>query len=168
MFGEYHPIMRTQIDLKSEREGRNTSRLPSFSPAWTRIINGSADFLGLNQYSTYYAETSLDNTGPDGDADVRKTGDDDWERSDIGWAVVPWGCRKILDWISKRYGLPIFITENGYGSWADSELEDEGRVRFYTNYINEMLKAVKLDGANVKGYAAWSLMDNFEWGQGYK
>jgi len=82
---------------------------------------------------------------------------------------VPWGIRRLLNWISDEYGadLPIYVTENGVSTKDIFELEDTIRVDYYTAYINEVLKAVKVDGVNVKGYTAWSLMDNFEWGSGY-
>ncbi len=46
-------------------------------------------------------------------------------------------------------------------------VDDPERESFYKNYINEVLKSVKLDGSHVKGYAAWSLLDNLEWVFGY-
>ncbi|CAG7726489.1 unnamed protein product, partial [Allacma fusca] len=84
--------------------------------------------------------------------------------------VVPWGFRKLLNWIKDTYDNPeVLVTENGF---SDNEedgigLEDSGRENFYRLYINEMLKAVKLDGCNVTSYMAWSLLDNFEWLRGY-
>jgi beta-glucosidase/6-phospho-beta-glucosidase/beta-galactosidase len=77
---------------------------------------------------------------------------------------VPWGFRKLLNWLSKTYGsVDIYVTENGFADYPDTGVNDTGRVDYYTSYINEMLKAVKVDGINVKSYSAWSLLDNFEW-----
>jgi beta-glucosidase/6-phospho-beta-glucosidase/beta-galactosidase len=77
---------------------------------------------------------------------------------------VPWGFRKLLNWLSKTYGsIDIYVTENGFADYPDTGVNDTGRVDYYTSYINEMLKAVKVDGINVKSYSAWSLLDNFEW-----
>ncbi len=74
----------------------------------------------------------------------------------------------MITWISKEYGYPpIYVTENGYGGWEDDGVEDPIRANFYKSYINEMLKSIKLDGSDVKGYAAWSLLDNLEWVSGY-
>lgn len=62
------------------------------------------------------------------------------------------------------YGNPeIYVTENGYADYYESNVTDPGRVEYYRNYINEMLKAVKIDNVRVSVYTAWSLMDNFEW-----
>lgn len=159
--------MKDQLERKRGEEGRNSSRLPTFSQDWINIINGSTDFLGINHYSSHYVEPAYDNTWIDGDADVRGSADPDWEQNGIGWSIVPWGFRKLLTWIDRTYNLPIYVTENGYGGVGTEGLDDQPRVRYYTNYINEMLKSVKLDGANVKGYAAWSLIDNYEWSLGY-
>lgn len=74
----------------------------------------------------------------------------------------------MLTWISEEYKLPVFVTENGYGAREAEGLDDTGRQNYYRAYINEMLKSIKLDNANVKGYTAWSLMDNYEWTQGYR
>lgn len=88
-------------------------------------------------------------------------------RSGIGWNVVPYGFRNMLTWMHEEYKLPIYVTENGYGADESEGLEDTGRQNYYRGYINEMLKAIKIDGADVRGYTAWSLMDNYEWGRGY-
>ncbi|ODM91695.1 Lactase-like protein [Orchesella cincta] len=165
--GEYPPIMRELIDRKSAEAGRNSSRLPTFDAEWTELINGTTDFLGLNHYSSHYVEYGNTSTGIEGDAEVRGSGDPSWEQNALGWSIVPWGLRKLLTWLHMEYKLPIYVTENGYGAAASDYLDDQPRVRYYTNYINEMLKAIKLDGADVRGYAAWSLIDNYEWSLGY-
>lgn len=68
--------------------------------------------------------------------------------------------------INDEYNNPtILITENGF-STRNISYEDEGRVAFYRRYLDAMLDAME-DGANIIGYTAWSLMDNFEWIQGY-
>ena len=61
----------------------------------------------------------------------------------------------------------MYITENGFSTRQADGTNDPQRVDYYVRYINQLLKAVQLDGCNVKGYTAWSLMDNFEWLEGY-
>lgn len=79
--------------------------------------------------------------------------------------VVPEGFRNMLNKIREEYQNPVvYVTENGY---SDRDgLDDYGRLNYYYSYIQQMLLAIK-DGCNVKGYAFWSLLDNFEWEKGY-
>jgi lactase-phlorizin hydrolase len=166
--GEYPLIMRELVDAKSEAEGRNSSRLPSFDADWTNFINGTLDFLGLNHYSTHYVLPSDGLNGwMDGDANIRSERDPAWNSSGIGWAIVPWGLRNVTTWVAREYGLPIYITENGYGGQESQGLDDPERVNYYRAYINEVLKSIKLDGSDVRSYTAWSLIDNYEWTLGY-
>lgn len=104
----------------------------------------------------------------DGDANLKTESDSTWDTNGIGWQVYPPGFRKIITWVSKQYSLPVYITENGYGGSVDEGLDDTGRQKYYRAYINEVLKAIELDGADVRSYTAWSLLDNYEWGMGYK
>ena len=69
---------------------------------------------------------------------------------------VPWGLRKLLNWIDRRYGKPpIYVTENGWSTpGAESAAEgvvDDGRVLFYHNYTGEMQRAIYEDGVDVSG-----------------
>ncbi|KAK9042668.1 hypothetical protein V6N11_017734 [Hibiscus sabdariffa] len=87
--------------------------------------------------------------------------------------IVPWGLRKVLNYIARTYNNPpIYITENGMDEEDDNSLplneilDDKLRVRYFKGYLAAVSQAIK-DGADVRGYFAWSLLDNFEWGQGY-
>lgn len=82
--------------------------------------------------------------------------------------MVPWGFRKLLNWIKNTYGNPeLLVTENGFSDNSTVGLNDTMRTEYFRLYINNMLKASQLDGCNVTAYTAWSLMDNFEWMRGY-
>jgi beta-glucosidase len=88
--------------------------------------------------------------------------------------VYPQGLRKLLKWIDKRYDhMPIYIFENGVSVPGETQLpiaeavHDDFRTEYYKGYINAMEEAIKEDGVDVRGYFAWSLMDNFEWADGY-
>ena len=61
---------------------------------------------------------------------------------------------------------PVIITENGFSDLMGN-LDDLQRIYYHKHYINNVLKAVKIDGCQVEGYIAWSLLDNFEWSFGY-
>lgn len=87
----------------------------------------------------------------------------------------PGGFRRLLNWISDRYGKPkIMVTENGTSILHENDLpreqilEDDFRVKYFTEYVEAMAEAVTLDGVDVRGYFGWSLMDNFEWAEGYE
>ncbi|KAJ6634058.1 Lactase-like protein, partial [Pseudolycoriella hygida] len=168
--GDYPPEMREYIDRKSAEDNLTESRLPVFSQDWKILINGSADFLGFNHYTTEYVKHVVrSDRSWEGDQDTITSQDDEWPASASDWLKhVPWGFRKLLVWIKKTYNDPlVYVTENGFSDTDDVGLNDEGRVKYYREYINEMLKAVTIDGCNVKSYTAWSLMDNFEWARGY-
>ncbi|CDY25325.1 BnaC01g29940D [Brassica napus] len=97
------------------------------------------------------------------------------EVTDVSWLNIdPKGFRKMLNYLTDRYpNIPMFITENGLGELQKPEttvkelLNDTKRVRYLSGYL-DALKTAMRDGANVKGYFAWSLLDNFEWLYGYK
>ena len=162
--------MREMIDAKSEAEGLQNSRLPHFSAEWQQRLNGSWDFLGLNHYTTELVRPeNRTDAGWSGDSDTRTYQPAEWPGSAASWIkVAPWGFRKLLNWIEVTYGNPpLYVTENGFSDGQLDGTDDAGRVDYYVRYVNEMLKAVLLDGCNVKGYTAWSLLDNFEWISGY-
>ncbi|XP_072119016.1 klotho [Mobula birostris] len=156
--GDYPFIMR---DWQSQRQNiawRN-SYLPHFTSEEKELIRGSIDFVALNHYTTHMVHLegsteALDDT----ELKVQYLKDTTWLSSPDGRAVVPWGLRKLLRWIKSKYGnIPIYITSNGIDD--DSPSKDKLRVYYIQSYINEALKALKLDGVNVRGYFAWALKD---------
>lgn len=85
--------------------------------------------------------------------------------------IVPWGLYKALNYVKEHYKNPVMIlSENGMddpGNYTLAKgLRDHTRVNYFREYISYLKKAVD-DGANVVGYFAWSLLDNFEWLSGY-
>ncbi len=83
-----------------------------------------------------------------------------FEQTDLGWEIYPKGIFNILDHL-KRYKLPIYITENGL-----ADLTDEKRTAFIRQHLRWVHKAIE-EGADVRGYFYWSLLDNFEWDKGF-
>lgn len=87
-----------------------------------------------------------------------------------GWEVYPRGMYDIVQRVAKDYKLPIEITENGcsYGDYPDAngKVADDRRIHFYREHLRELARAIQ-DGADVRGYHAWSILDNFEWAEGY-
>ncbi len=169
--GDYPAVMRDRLG----------DRLPKFTPEESAALLGSADFFGLNHYTTMFAADSGDeaaardvrgNGGMSEDQAVGLSVDPEWEMTDFDWAVVPWGFRKLLNWITDRYDAPIiYVTENGCAmdDSADESgwVNDQDRVAFYQDYLGAASAAIE-DGVDLRGYFAWSLMDNFEWASGYR
>jgi len=170
-FGDYPESMR-------ERVG---DRLPAFDSRERDLIKGSSDFFGLNHYTTMLAAAPRErariqdnvagNGGISEDQEVMLSDDAAWEKTDMGWNVAPWGCRKLLEWVSARYGRPpIYITENGCALPGEDDretaLNDDRRVEFIDGYLGACAEAVEA-GVDLRGYFCWSLMDNFEWAHGY-
>ncbi|XP_065570473.1 lactase/phlorizin hydrolase-like [Artemia franciscana] len=170
--GDYPAIMRQQIDRKDQEMGLTTKRLPEFTPEEKRLLNGSADFFGMNFYTSSVAEDFKFSPAKDDfneDKDIKTYPDPTWYQAGSSWLyITPFGIREQLKYIKENYGdnTEIYITENGCSDTAGN-LDDFARVYYYKRYINNVLKAIRLDQVNVKGYAAWSLMDNFEWSVGY-
>ncbi|MBK8165101.1 MAG: beta-glucosidase [bacterium] len=158
------------------RLGRYPDEMPAlFGAAWPRfpaedfaVIGEAIDFLGLNYY-TRSVNRADPAAAPTGAAAVRQPGA---LYTETGWEVRPQSLREVLGWLRSRYGaLPIYITENG-AAFADPAADTDGRVRdpLRQEYLRTHLLAVRdaiADGVDVRGYFAWSLLDNFEWACGY-
>ena len=88
----------------------------------------------------------------------------------IAWPIDAEAFAETLRIVHQRYRLPIYVLENGYGSYDQPDpagaVVDPGRIEFLRAYIGAMNSAA-FDGVDVRGYFVWSLLDNFEWDQGY-
>ena len=130
------------------------------------IVKQPADFIGINLYTggDIAHEPQEPNLG------VRQIQPEKVERTDFGWEVRPEALYDVIMRIWNDYGLPIYITENGasYDDVPDEDgkVEDERRVSFLQRYVAQVARAIG-EGADVRGYYLWSLMDNFEWAFGY-
>jgi beta-glucosidase len=80
--------------------------------------------------------------------------------SDLGWEIYPEGLYYVLKDL-KKYNLPIYITENGL-----ADKEDKQRAKFITEHLKQIHRAIG-DGVDIRGYMHWSLIDNFEWVEGF-
>jgi beta-glucosidase len=129
-------------------------------------INRPVDWFGLNHYSPNYVVAS-DSTPLGlwfGDAPANVP------RSTMGWPVEPAAFGEILTRMHKRYGLPIYVTENGTAyadqPTPDGKVHDEPRISYLKAYTAAMYEAMAA-GVDVRGYFVWALLDNFEWSSGY-
>jgi beta-glucosidase len=124
------------------------------------------DFFGLNHYGPIFAKADPKNIWGFGWGSAPE----DAPKTDMGWPIFPEMFTDELIDLTKRYRLPIYVTENGCNSNdapdAAGVVDDPKRIVFLTRYITAMLKAIT-EGADVRGYMVWSMLDNFEWGSGY-
>ncbi|MEM7702853.1 MAG: GH1 family beta-glucosidase [Pseudomonadota bacterium] len=135
-------------------------------------INAPVDFLGLNFYSRTQIRSAPD--APMGAASARGEGESDRERTDMGWEVFPEGFYDALMRVHRDYSLPIIVTENG-AAFPDQKthsdekprVSDPKRIAFLESYIRQLHRAIE-DGCNVSGYFVWTLLDNFEWAEGFR
>lgn len=170
--GDYPEMMRAFIDTNSKKLGYSKKlRLPVFSKDDPAIL-GTADFFALNYFTSRKITSGggqLKTLSMISDRDAQEVLDPSWPISGVPWlAVVPYGLRKLLCYIKNTFSdPPIYITENGFAQVGPLEIEDVQRSEFYKETIMEVAKAITEDGVNVSGYFAWSLLDNFEWTDGY-
>jgi len=97
-----------------------------------------------------------------------------YERTELGWPIVPQGLTQMLLELRERYAEtlpPLIITENGMALAdapdADGRVDDPRRVRYLQDHLLALRKAME-GGVDVRGYFVWSLLDNFEWADGYR
>ncbi|KAJ4733396.1 Beta-glucosidase [Rhynchospora pubera] len=155
-------------------------RLPKFTPDQIALVKGSTDYIGINQYTSSYIKNSLiKNLAPISYSNdwhveslTERNGVSIGPRANSNWLLmVPTGIYHCVKYIKEKYGSPaIIITENGMDQPGNvtlpGALNDTRRVNFYKSYLPELKKGID-EGANVVGYFAWSLLDNFEWRSGY-
>ncbi|TEY48287.1 hypothetical protein BOTCAL_0296g00070 [Botryotinia calthae] len=167
--GDYPASMRAQLG----------DRLPRFTEEESKLVLGSSDFYGMNSYTTFFVRHRdgpadiNDHSGNIDKLDTNSKGVVRGPESDTYWLrTCPDGFRKLLNWIWARYGVPIFITENGTtakGETAptDEVLNDKFRIEFFEGYIGALARAVKEDGVDIRSYFAWTFTDNWEWAAGF-
>ncbi len=134
-------------------------------------VRAPLDFLGINLYTRTFVRH--EEGGPLGlnAAAVGPVGGTEGPRTDFGWEVWPEALYDMLMRVTRDFDRPILeVTENGC-SYADGPndqgvIEDHRRIEFYRGYLTAVSRAID-DGADVRGYHAWSLMDNFEWSEGF-
>jgi beta-glucosidase len=148
-----------------------------YKPGDDVLMRAPLDWIGINYYSRHiisavagdHSETGVDPTYG-GMAFEQPTGNVG-PLTDMGWEVWPRGLYEIVTRITKQYSRPVIeITENGcsYLDTPDSQgrVPDQRRIAYLRGHLQELSRAIA-DGADVRGYHAWSLMDNFEWADGY-
>lgn len=115
-----------------------------------------ADFIGINYYSRDLVKGIYNPGTLFNELYVKK----DKAVNDLGWEIYPKGLYRITKRVYRRFGIPIFITENGI-----CDAEDKQRTKFIYDHLKAIRKAIK-DGVDIRRYYHWSTMDNFEWAEG--
>ena len=133
-------------------------------------IRQPLDFYGLNYYNPMVIAAAAE--GAEVPFEQRDL-PGDHPRTDFGWPVVPEGLREVIGLLRERCPdvPPIYVTENGcsYGTGPDEHgvVDDQPRIDYLTSHLVAVADAIT-DGADVRGYYCWSLMDNFEWAEGFE
>ena len=131
-------------------------------------INQPLDFLGIN----YYTRGLTAHSNARWPVFARHVNNPRAVYTETGWEVYPDGLRDVLQWVAERYGgLPLYVTENGAAFYdpptaPDGVLDDPLRVQYYRQHLRAVHAAIA-SGVPVKGYFAWSLLDNLEWSLGF-
>ncbi|XP_066343407.1 beta-glucosidase 16-like [Miscanthus floridulus] len=170
-FGDYPRAMREILQ----------SNLPTFTAEEKKLLlRYKPDFIGLNHYTAIYAKDCIHSPCNlqtyEGNAFVSATGERDGvkigrDTALVGFYDVPEAIEPAIMYVNGRYkDTPVYITENGFSQWSDANREelinDVARKNYLQGYVTCLSKAVR-NGANVRGYFVWTLLDNFEWTFGY-
>jgi beta-glucosidase len=162
-------------------------------PGWSVVADGDLDlvsapldFLGVNFYQPFvvcdpartdaaqaagFAVATPEASVYGDDVRAVEVNEPDAERTLMGWEVHPEGLTTLLTSLKCDYtDLPIYVTENGaaYPDYAapDGQVRDPERIAYLGSHLRALHDAISA-GVDVRGYFAWSLMDNFEWAYGY-
>ncbi|MCK4992060.1 MAG: family 1 glycosylhydrolase, partial [Bacteroidales bacterium] len=139
---------------------------PEIKPGDMEIIHQPVDYCGHNVYTARRFKAGIDGNpvGVPPEAGYNVTSQDDWE-------VVPEGMYWTLKFMSEKYSVPIMITENGHQNLdavsLDGKVHDPQRIDYLHRHILQLKNAMD-EGVDVRGYFAWTLLDNFEWSFGYR
>ncbi len=136
-------------------------------------LSAPLDYFGLNYYAPF--GVVADESGPGGEVvppglGIRQADRADAPRTSFDWVIDPDALLPVLRAFRDRYGLPVYITENG-GAFddyvaPDGRVNDLDRIDYLRRHLSVLEQAID-EGVDVRGYMAWSLLDNFEWASGY-
>jgi beta-glucosidase len=143
---------------------------PEWSDDDMRLIKQPIDFLGVNYYTRRVERYHPDHLP----LRTKHVPQPQHTTTDTHWEVFPEALTRVLLWVNERYGagkLPIYITENGAafddGPVRNGVVVDPERRAYLYGHL-EALSAAMRDGVDVRRYYVWSLLDNFEWEEGYR
>lgn len=127
------------------------------------LRQGKVDFVGLSYYMTNAVKANNVVEGNGLDGFPGSVSNPYVQKSDWGWQIDPIGLRYALNLLYERYQKPLFIVENGFGAIdqidSDGNINDDYRIAYLKAHIEEMKKAVLLDGVDLIGYTPWGCID---------
>ena len=141
---------------------------PEWPAADMAVIKQPLDFIGVN----YYTRNVTEHWPPSLPLRSRGAEQPHATYTETGWEVHAPSLTRILVWVKERYGNPpLYITENGAAFYdppksIDGRIDDPLRVHYYREHLKATAEAMR-QGVDVRGYYAWSLLDNFEWSLGF-
>ncbi|KAH9851024.1 beta-glucosidase 1B [Lenzites betulinus] len=151
-------------------------RLPTFTPEEIAVVKGSSEFYGMNTYTTNLCKAGGDDEfqGKVEYTFTRPDGSQLGTQAHCAWLQdYPEGFRQLLNYLWTRYQRPIYVTENGFAVKDENSMPieeaiaDHDRVQYFKGNTEAILVARNEDGVDIRAYFAWSLLDNFEWADGY-
>ncbi len=148
--------------------------LPPVRDGDLETISGSVDFLGINYYFRHHVRDAPDETHsrmPFSDLAARTVIPHAAEKTAMGWPVEPDGLTEMLVRVKEEYAdVPIYVTENGRAVYdyvdPGGEINDVERISYLESHFRAAHEATRR-GVDLRGYMVWSLLDNFEWAEGY-
>lgn len=116
-------------------------------------VHDVCDLVGVNYYFVQ-------------DADIIRflthRGEIGWKYTQLGWEIDAEGLYDVLNRTYQRYGIPLVVTENGLAT-----VSEQKKIRYLREHINQMRRAIA-EGVDVRGYFPWTLVDNYEWREGWR
>ncbi|MNM71864.1 6-phospho-beta-glucosidase BglA [compost metagenome] len=133
------------------------------------LKEGTVDYLAFSYYNSHVSSSNKDLETTEGNI-FRVVKNKYLKESEWGWPIDPVGIRVSLNYLYDRYQLPLFIVENGLGATdvveSDGSINDDYRIKYLKEHIEEMKKAVEIDGVDLMGYTPWGCIDLVSAGTG--